>query len=134
MADRPTTYRIVTGSANPIANSAIIAYNSITSPGQSFFVVPQQLVQKADKTGRAYTRDAAYDPSKTPGAIKASSTFTLIFAAVFVITVLSGIAQIVMAIYWEHPTSPQQEVFSAMGYAWKIGFGAIVGLLGGKVT
>jgi hypothetical protein len=45
---------------------------------------------------------------------------------------LSGIAQILMASFWETPTGLQQDVFSAMGFAWKTGFGAIVGLLGGK--
>ena len=66
------------------------------------------------------------------GAIVLSPTFKLIFVAVFAITVLSGVAQIVMAALWDAPTGLQQDVFSAMGFAWKAGFGAIVGLLGGK--
>jgi hypothetical protein len=40
----------------------------------------------------------------------------------------------VMASSWGAPTASQKEVFDAMGFAWKAGFGAIVGLLGGKVT
>jgi len=47
---------------------------------------------------------------------------------------LAGIAQIAIASIWSNasPTGFQNEVFSAMGFAWKIGFGAVVGLLAGK--
>jgi hypothetical protein len=39
-----------------------------------------------------------------------------------------------MASIWGKPSAQQEQVFEAMGFAWKAGFGAIVGLLGGKVT
>jgi hypothetical protein len=78
-------------------------------------------------------------PSTTTGGrpskpIVVNPNFKLVFLTVVAITVLSGIAQIAMASAWgEHPHPNQQSTFEAFGFAWKMGIGAIVGLLGGKV-
>jgi hypothetical protein len=72
----------------------------------------------------------APDPQPQP----LSSQFKLVFLAVLVITVLAGIAEIVLAFNWTTPTANQQNVFEAMGFTWKTGTGAILGLLGGKAT
>lgn len=134
----PGNYRVIGGSTNPVANTAIIAIESLVSPGDKSVILPHKAPEaeptpKPDQTGKRHrTTDAAHDFSKDSGAIVLSPKFKWAFVAVLAITVLSGIAQIVMAALWEHPTGLQQEVFSAMGFAWKIGFGAIVGLLGGK--
>jgi len=48
-------------------------------------------------------------------------------------TLLAGIAQIYMAVNWtETLTAAQASVFDTMGAVWKMGFGAFVGMLGGK--
>jgi len=60
--------------------------------------------------------------------------FKIVFLAVFAITLISGIAQILMALAWDEPTGNQQAVFEGFGFAWKAGIGAVIGLLGGKVT
>ena len=126
------TYR-VTGGSTVFANTATIVSESITSPSESSIILPQAVTPpKADSPVRARTTDAAFDPSKVPGAIVLSPAFKLVFLSVLAITVLSGVAQIVMASLWNSPTGLQLDVFSAMGFAWKTGFGAIVGLLGGK--
>lgn len=126
---------VVGGSSNPIANTAIIAVNSITSVGHDFVVVPPRPVQKTEPGKRWRTTDAAYDPTKVPGAIFVSSTFTTIFAVVAFITVAGLIAEILMAIYWTGTlTALQERVSSSVDWAFKIGFGAILGLLGGKQT
>jgi hypothetical protein len=81
------------------------------------------------------TRDAAYDPTKIAGSIVVSSAFTKIFAAVVAITLLGFIAEIIMAILWSDPlTTLQERVSSSADWAFKAGFGAILGLLGGKQT
>jgi hypothetical protein len=129
-------FRITAGSSL-MANTALIASESLTSPSESSVILPQPEKSAVGQPSRPPTRtrttDTAFDPTKVPGAIVVPPIFKLVFVAVLAITALSGIAQIVMASLWEKPTNLQQEVFSAMGFAWKVGFGAIVGLLGGKV-
>jgi hypothetical protein len=134
--NRTVHYKIIEGTSSAAANTAIMAVNSVTSFGHDFVVVPPAppVSESADTSGWK-TKDAAYDPSKVPGAIPVSAAFTLIFTAVLLLTVLSGAAEFVMALaFGDHPTGFQQTAFSAMDFAWKAGFGAIVGLLGGKQT
>lgn len=57
-------YKVVEGSDNPIANTAIVALTSLTSLGQDFVVVPPP--KRKPETGgrpkiaaRQYTTDAA---------------------------------------------------------------------------
>jgi hypothetical protein len=130
MANEPVTYKFITGSSNAFANSAILAINSVTSPGSNLVIVPPT---KADGAKRAYTRDAAYDPSKVPGAVVASSKFTMIFFAIIVITLLLLGVEIWMAINWPDPlTTLQNRVSSTVDKALTAALGAIFGLLGGK--
>ena|SRR5260370_849729 len=63
-----------------------------------------------------------------------SPRFKLIFLTVLGITVVAGVAQIVLAAVWQTPSPNEQSTFEAFGFAWKLGLGAIVGLLGGKVS
>jgi hypothetical protein len=60
--------------------------------------------------------------------------FKLAVLIVVAITVLSGIAEIVLADIWPNPKSNQQSTFEGFNFAWKAGIGAILGLVGGKVT
>jgi hypothetical protein len=61
-------------------------------------------------------------------------SFKLVFLTVVGITVLAGVAEIVMAAVWTNPTPDQQSTFEAAGFGWKAGIGAIFGLLGGKIS
>jgi hypothetical protein len=61
-------------------------------------------------------------------------TFKWALITVAAITVLSGITLIVLANIWHSPTPNQQSAFEAFDFAWKAGFGAICGLVGGKAT
>jgi hypothetical protein len=63
-----------------------------------------------------------------------SANFKMVFLVVAAITVLSGVASIVLAGWWLTPTQNEQNVFDSMGFAWKAGIGAILGLIGGKAS
>jgi hypothetical protein len=61
-----------------------------------------------------------------------SPAFQAALTVAVALTLCSGVAHILMAACWEHPTALQQSSFDAMETAWKIGFGAIIGLIGAK--
>jgi hypothetical protein len=109
-----TGHYALTGSSSAFSNTVLIASEALRSPLEKSVIEPP--------------------PAAPPSPITISPTFKLVFISVLAITVFSGVAQIVMASIWATPTASQKEVFDAMGFAWKVGFGAIVGLLGGKVT
>ena len=63
------------------------------------------------------------------------SFFKMIFVVMTGITIGAGVAQIIMAQSWgPNPYGNEQQVFDAMGFAWKTGIGVIFGLVGGKVV
>ena len=64
-----------------------------------------------------------------------SPTFKLVFFSILILTIASGIGAILIAFLGETPATPnQQTVFDTLNTAWKMGFGAIIGLVGGKTT
>ena len=64
-----------------------------------------------------------------------SPTFKLVFWAVLLLTVLFALLAVTIAFFAQQPlTSTQQAVFETLNLMWKVGFGAIVGLIGGKAT
>ena len=64
-----------------------------------------------------------------------SPAFKLAFSAVVILTVVSAVGATVIAFTAGDPLPPnQQAIFETFNTAWKMGFGAIVGLLGGKAT
>ncbi len=69
---------------------------------------------------------------KPQSSILASSMFMWVLLIVTVMTVLAGVAQMVLAERWSQPNPNEQNVFDTMATAWKMGFGALIGLLGGK--
>ena len=61
--------------------------------------------------------------------------FKRAFLAVVILTAASGLGAIAIAFEAGDPLQPnQQAIFETLNTAWKMGFGAIVGLLGGKAT
>lgn len=77
---------------------------------------------------RAQRRDAAMgrSPARVP------PLFKTVLLVVLLLTLGAGLAHVVMAAAWEHPTALQQSAFDTMETSWKTGFGALIGLLGGK--
>lgn len=63
-----------------------------------------------------------------------SPRFKLVFLSVLALTILAAIGAFVHAAWFRSPTPNQQNVFEALEFTWKAGLGAILGLLGGKVT
>lgn len=57
----------------------------------------------------------------------------MVFITVAGLTILAAIAYFFLAVTIPTPTPNQQTVFNGMGLAWQSGFGALLGLLSGKV-
>jgi len=65
--------------------------------------------------------------------ILVSSVFKLVFLSVLSLTILLIIASVSLAVGNNTSTSAEaKDLLKAFNTAWQMGFGAIVGLLGGK--
>lgn len=69
-----------------------------------------------------------------PGIILVSPVFKLVFITVVILTVASGLGATIMAFAADSSHANQQAIFETMGTTWKLGLGAIFGLLGGKTV
>lgn len=68
------------------------------------------------------------------GEEKSNTFFKLVFITVTILTVISlGIATIFSFVI-EEPTTIQKDIISMCSDTWKIGFGLIAGLIGGKAA
>jgi hypothetical protein len=127
--------KTVQGSSNPAANAATMFVQSISSPGEALIIdlPPESPMAEANKGRRAGDRWITLDTAPKPKPpITASSQFMWVLFIAFVITILAGIAQIVLAERWAQPTPNEQTAFEAMANVWKLGFAGLLGLLGGK--
>jgi hypothetical protein len=97
------------------------------------FKSPNSLSLIDRATGSVMVPGAPLPPGAPPPS-PLGPQFKWTFITVVVITVLSGIAAIILASVWTHPTPNQQTTFELFAFAWKVGIGAIFGLIGGKVT
>ena len=62
-----------------------------------------------------------------------SPLFKQAFWAIVLLTIISILGASLIAFLSDEPLPPnQQAVFDSLGWAWKTGFGAILGLIGGK--
>lgn len=61
------------------------------------------------------------------------STFKWVLVTVIGLTVGAVIAQLATSIMLPTTTVNEQSVFEGLGFIWKTGFGALCGLLGGKI-
>jgi hypothetical protein len=58
----------------------------------------------------------------------------MVLLIVLALTVIAGITAVVMAATWTTPTEMQKSAAEMMATSWKMGFGALIGLLGGKAV
>ena len=125
---------------NPVANAAILAWESVSHPLTSTtFVVEDEVVRI--QTGRPDTTDFALRTTtkrKAPGPKSpppAGPHFKLVFGFVAAITFLAVVAYFTMAMIL--PDDINETKKQALEFAKMIGqtgFGAAVGLLGGKLV
>jgi hypothetical protein len=116
-----------------IANTAHVIAESFSSPNEeSILYLDTGHVERKSKSLKIGVTPGVPPPRKPPAPLKPAFKWSLI--TVVAITVLSGLATIVIAGIWVHPTPDQQTTFEGFSFAWKAGIGAIFGLIGGKVT
>ena len=80
------------------------------------------------------TGAAAVSLPRRPRKVSVGVRFSLVFCGVLLITILSGIGNVVMASAWTEPTALQSSAFDNLATAWKMGTGALIGLLSGKTV
>lgn len=108
----------------PLSASSVSIDYYDTIPGITDYISPTR--------GRRPRRIPIGD--KKIKTVSVSQAFKLVFWGVLALTVGSGLGQVWAAETWYQGTPYQQAAFASMEAAWKMGTGAIIGLLGGKVT
>jgi len=73
------------------------------------------------------------DKSREDGDASAG-LFRLVFAVTVALSTLCLSLNVVLALAVSDPPAQVQDVLSTLSTGWKMGFGAIVGLLGGKAA
>ncbi len=63
-----------------------------------------------------------------------SPVFKLVFLTVVALTIASGATAVIMSFVGNSSQPNQQAIFESMNMTWKLGLGAILGLLGGKTA
>jgi hypothetical protein len=79
-------------------------------------------------------RKVAKKEVQLPNQAVLKPAFKLVFLTVSAATLFSALVQLGIAHSWPQPTPVQQATFESFAFAWKAGFGAILGLLGGKLA
>lgn len=72
--------------------------------------------------------------SATVTEITISPVFKLVFLTVTGLTLLSIITSILMCVFIDNPSGIQLDLITTCSGTWKMGFAAILGLIGGKAT
>jgi hypothetical protein len=121
----------IQGSRNFFANSAIIALTSIADPVASSTIVfrPEPAVKSKGPPTMAFD-----EAPKQRQPIVVASQFKLVFLGVLVLTVVAGLVSVIMSMSIASLTQPEQTTLEMMQSTWKMGFGAFLGLIGGKAT
>lgn len=132
--------RTIKDRGNPVANAAVLAWESVSHPlAYTTFVVEDDVVQI--RTGSPSSIDIAFQTAtkrRAPGPNSpqpAGPPFKLVFGIVSAVTVLAGVAYVILAMVLPdtiNDTKKQALEFAKM--IGQTGFGAMVGLLGGKVV
>ncbi len=86
------------------------------------------------------TTDIPLAGSTEADRLRIPATFKIVFLVVVGLTVISFIGLGVLAIWGEHAATEaeisvfQRNFYNACSFGWQAGLGAILGLIGGKVT
>lgn len=67
-------------------------------------------------------------------SINTTPVFKMVLLIVTGLTLILLAIHVVIAFSYANPTKPQEGLVEAVGTCWKMGVGAIIGLLGGKAT
>jgi hypothetical protein len=70
--------------------------------------------------------------ARKPQAAVLTPAFKLVFISVLVLTVLSIVVSVILALIHPGNEKAGQQVLEASLTTWKLGFGGLVGLIGGK--
>ncbi|WP_329614950.1 hypothetical protein OG244_19110 [Streptomyces brevispora] len=77
---------------------------------------------------------AAQEPAAAPAVMTVTPHFKLVFICVTVITVLTLLASLYIGIFVAKPTDAAKSAMDTCSTLANLGFGAMVGLLGGKAV
>lgn len=116
---------------NPVANSAAIIAESVRSP-RSPSIIIIEAEEEVSVPGRPDVMGMAIRKTKRTTE-PLSSNYKTLLNAVIALTLISIVIAVALAFFAkEPPTSLQADLFRLADFGWKVGLGALVGLLGGK--
>ena len=95
---------------------------------------PKKVAPKPKDKGAAGPVVIGHDVDVTGREIIVSPTFKLVFLTLVGLTVLCGVATIALAFWVDPARASLGTAFEAMSSGWKLGLGAVFGLLGGKAV
>jgi hypothetical protein len=113
------------------ANTAAVISEVFRAPTQDSVV---ESIEGKKREPGALGMPAPQGPPEPAKETEVRSYFKMIFLSVLFLTVGTLLAEIMMVWTWISPTTGQQNLITGMESVWKGGVGAILGLLGGKVT
>jgi hypothetical protein len=113
------------------------SYVKITTPDGTISAHSSEARNSSGGLKHWRTLDAAPKPKKSEEQLKlvpVDNSFKVIFFIVLIVSISAIIAAAVAAQFWTTPTPNQQRVFEALEWAYKLGMGAIIGLISGQAS